>query len=94
MLLLMHELNVNTNRGVALMGEDSHVDPEATKTAWESAEKGKFAEVVAKDSNQLDDLFQAQSGIALTILFRYLEKIKGMQPSENQSPTPPKKEKY
>ncbi|MGZ4078754.1 MAG: hypothetical protein ACXVDW_14815, partial [Bacteroidia bacterium] len=79
-LLMMHELNVNTDSGVSLMGEDSHVMVEDTKAAWNSANKGEFSKKIAPDSDKLDDLFQSQSGIALTMLYGYMQKIKAKQP--------------
>lgn len=78
MLLMMHEINVNTNDGVSLMGEDSHLPPDDTQAARATADRGEFGKM-AGDSERLDDLFQAQSGIALTVLSRYLKLIKAMQ---------------
>ncbi len=85
LLLMMHELNVNTNsEGINLMGTDTHIPIDDTKSAWESANKGAFSKEVAPNSNKLDDLFQSQSAIALTMLSGYMEKIEALQSTEKK----------
>jgi hypothetical protein len=77
-LLLMHELNVNTNSsGVSLFGKDSHAPFSNTKEAWDKVNKEGFSSI-SSDEEQLEGLFQTQNGRTLVLLFGYLNKIKAL----------------